>query len=60
MKNNKNKKTIIILPPEYQEVLVTHEMKMENDNFEIETVRNLLYLYSVSFVLTKTVRNGVL
>jgi hypothetical protein len=49
MKNNKNKKTIIILPPEYQEVLVTHEMKMENNNFEIETVRNLLYLYSVSF-----------
>ncbi len=47
MKNN-NKKTLIILPPEFQEVLITHEMKMETTPLEIETVRNLIYLYSVS------------
>ncbi len=48
MKNNK--KTLITLPPEYQEVLITHEMKLEKGELEIETIRNLVYLYSVIFV----------
>ena len=44
----KNKKKFIVLPEDYAEVLITHEMKFEKEPINLEIIRKLLYLYSVS------------
>jgi hypothetical protein len=50
MRTQKSKKTIIVLPVDFQEVLMMNEMKLEKEKeIQIDTIRNLIYLYSVNF-----------
>jgi hypothetical protein len=37
-----------ILPHNFQEVLMKHEMKYEKNEIDIELIRNLIYLYAVN------------
>jgi hypothetical protein len=62
MKTPKLKKRIIVLPPNYQETLIIHEMRYEKELLDIQLIRNLVYLYSVNifFEVLIKVRNGVL
>jgi len=46
MKKHKTAKRIVVLPPDFQEVLISNEMKL-NKEITIHTVKNLIYLYSV-------------
>jgi hypothetical protein len=46
MKKHKTAKKIVVLPPDFQEVLISNEMKL-NKEITINTVKNLIYLYSV-------------
>jgi hypothetical protein len=57
MKANKlrSKKT---LPDNFQEVLITHEMQFEKGIINLDIIRKLIYLYSVTPV--NSVRYGVL
>ena len=48
MGNNKKIKFKILLPDKFQEVLISWEMKFEKGNRELVTIRNILYMYSVS------------
>lgn len=35
------------LPNNFQEVLITHEMKFEKEEISLDLIRKLIYLYSV-------------
>jgi hypothetical protein len=59
MKTEKIKKRIVVLPKDFQEVLITHEMIFEKQEINIDIIRKLVYLYSVKIILT-LVRDGVL
>jgi hypothetical protein len=48
MKTSKTKKRLVILPPDFQEVLIVHEMKFESEPINIDIIRKLIYLYSVN------------
>jgi len=37
----------LILPQNFQETVITHEMKFEKGDKTVNLIRNLLYLYSV-------------
>ncbi len=51
----------VFLPNEYQEALIENEVKVNKANdLTGEVIRNLVYLYSVVFILISSVRNGVL
>jgi hypothetical protein len=41
------KKQIIILPENFQEIVILKEMKFNNGDRDLELIRELLYLYSV-------------
>lgn len=45
---SKKKKFKIMLPENFQDILLVWEMKFEQGDKHIETVRNILYMYSVS------------
>lgn len=49
MKNSfsKLRKHLIILPSNFQELVILKEMKFDSGDRSIELVRELLYLYSV-------------
>lgn len=51
--NSKDAKAIIILPSDFQEVLITKEIELETGNLDITLIRELLYLYSVIIFLIK-------
>lgn len=36
------------LPSNFQEVLISWEIKLQKSDYQIDTIHNLLYLYSVS------------
>ena len=48
MKTFKSKKKMVFLPPNYQEVLITHEIQYEKEKLNIDIIRKLIYLYSVA------------
>ena len=50
------------LPPNFHEGVLEMELLIENDKFDIKTIEQLLYLYSVSFSLIKLliVSRGIL
>jgi hypothetical protein len=48
---SKKKKFKIVLPENFQEILIIWEMKFEQGDKHIETVRNILYMYSVSLMI---------
>jgi hypothetical protein len=44
------KKKVKELPHNYDEILLTHEVKFQkNEKVDIQLIRNLVYLYSVKF-----------
>ena len=49
MKTEKIKKRVVVLPRDYQEVLITHEMFLDKEPIDINLIRKLVYLYSVKF-----------
>lgn len=57
MENNKElhqttkKKFTLSLPDNFNEILLSWEIKFENGNMSLETIRNIIYLYSVTFLL---------
>ena len=58
MKNSfsKLRKHLIILPSNFQELVILKEMKFDSGDRSIELVRELLYLYSViilKFIFSK-------
>ena len=47
----KSKKKVtykILLPENFQEILIKWEMKFETGDRQLDTIRNILYMYSVS------------
>lgn len=52
MKSHKSSKRIVVLPPDFQEVLISNEMKL-NKEIKLQTVKNLIYLYSVMIQIKK-------
>ena len=51
-RNTITKKHVIILPSNFQELVILKEMKFNSDkNKDIELIRELLYLYSVTLLL---------
>ena len=42
------KKFKLILPKNFQEVLVSWEIKFEKGDRNLETIKNIIYMYSVS------------
>lgn len=46
----KTKKQKIILPSNFQEIVILTEMKYNNGERSIELIRELLYLYSVILI----------
>lgn len=47
------KKFKLILPKNFQEVLVSWEIKFEKGDRSLETIKNIIYMYSVSICLIK-------
>jgi hypothetical protein len=47
------RKHIIILPPNFQEKVILTELEFVEKKDDIELIRQLLYLYSVHFNLTR-------
>ena len=45
--NSSNKVMKLVLPTNFQETVITYEMKFEKGDKNVNLVRNLLYLYSV-------------
>ena len=45
---NKSKKHLIVLPSNFQEIVILKEMKFNSGDRGIELIRELLYLYSVN------------
>jgi hypothetical protein len=43
-----NIKHILVLPTNFQELVILKEIKLSETGFELELVRELLYLYSVN------------
>ena len=52
MKSHKSTKKIVVLPPDFQEVVISNEMQL-NRELNIHTVRSLIYLYSVIYSIIK-------
>jgi hypothetical protein len=52
MKSHKSTKKIVVLPPDFQEVVISNEMQL-NKEINIQTVKNLIYLYSVIYMIIK-------
>ena len=52
MKSHKSTKKIVVLPPDFQEVVISNEMQL-NKEINIHTVKNLIYLYSVIYMIIK-------
>jgi hypothetical protein len=50
MKSNRLKAKAA-LPESFQEVLITHEMKFEKNEINLDLIRKLIYLYSVNIPL---------
>ena len=48
MKTQKSKRRLVVLPAEFQEVLIHEEVKFDKQETCIENIRKLVYLYSVS------------
>ena len=48
--SNKNKKIAfkLILPDNFNQTLISSELKFEKGDRKLETIRNLLYMYSVN------------
>jgi hypothetical protein len=53
MKRTLTKKQIIVLPSNFQELVIIKEMKLNGGDRSIELIRELLYLYSVITILIK-------
>ncbi len=47
MNKNFQKKHIIVLPSNFQELVILKEMKFNSGDRSLELIRELLYLYSV-------------
>lgn len=47
MKKSLNQKHIIVLPSNFQELVILKEIKFNSGDRSIELIRELLYLYSV-------------
>jgi hypothetical protein len=47
MYTQKVKKQVVVLPENFQETLIKHEMRYESDIIDVELIRNLVYLYTV-------------
>lgn len=45
--NLRNKKHVIVLPPNFQEFVILKEMKFNSGDRSLDLIRELLYLYSV-------------
>ena len=50
-RNAITKKQVIILPSNFQELVILKEMKFNSAGLDIELIRELLYLYSVTLLL---------
>lgn len=46
--SGRKRKYCIMLPANFNEILISWEMKFEKGDRDIETIRNILYMYSVS------------
>jgi hypothetical protein len=42
------KKRILVLPENFQEILISHEIKFERGEIDILIIKKLIYLYSVN------------
>lgn len=49
MKISNTKKHLIILPSNFQELVILKEMKFGGGDRNIDLIRELLYLYSVNY-----------
>jgi hypothetical protein len=45
--NSSSKVMKLVLPPNFQETVIVHEMKFDKGDKNVNLIRNLLYLYSV-------------
>lgn len=45
------KKRLLVLPEDFQETLIKHELKYEKGAIDIDLIRNLIYLFSVRICL---------
>ncbi len=52
------KRRVLKLPQDFQETLISHELKFEKNEIDIDLIRKLIYLFSVNGDLIAA-RNGV-
>lgn len=47
MKRKVTTRRVIVLPSNFQELIILKEIKVNEGNYQIDLIRELLYLYSV-------------